>query len=206
LKNNLLVVALDATADKAIREMGLKSHLLAWDGGLSSLWKERVRFVRQLLTQGYDVIHSDADAIWLGNPVEYCLNLNVDAAFSQGTIWPPSVHEELGVVLCCGFFYLKSNEHTIHLLEQWYESVLIDGDDQRALNELLLERGLSWPGKEDYCLSWQGKSFKCFNDVKCGSLPGSMKLALLPHWHFQRLPEGRAPIVKHLLAASKQLE
>ena len=88
----------------------------------------------------------------LDDPITYCESLGVDVAFSQGTIWPPKVYDKLGVVLCCGFFYLRSSPQTIELLESWQSAIQVDCDDQKSLNELLMDKGLAWPVKEDYVL------------------------------------------------------
>jgi len=200
LQNNLLVVALDDNVSKLLHERGISTFLLEWSGNLNHLWVERVNIFKKLLGLGYDIIHSDADAVWLENPITYCESLDVEAAFSQGTIWPPKVHDQLGGVLCCGFFYLKSTPLTIDLMKEWGEAVLADGDDQRALNELLLSKGLSWHDKADYTLSWNGKNFRCFDKVQVSTLSNNIRLALLPHSLFQRLPEEKRAIVKHPLS------
>lgn len=200
LKENLLVVSLDKDVNKLLHEKNIASLLFEWDGDLSNLWIERVNVFKQLLELGYDVIHSDADAVWLDDPITYCESLGVDVAFSQGTIWPPKVYDKLGVVLCCGFFYLRSSPQTIELLESWQSAIQVDCDDQKSLNELLMDKGLAWPVKEDYVLNWKGNSFRCFNEVQYAILSNDLELALLPHSLFQRLPEAKAAIVKHPLS------
>lgn len=200
LKNNLLVVSLDKITDDAISQRNIHTHLLEWKGDLASLWSERVKLIKQLINLGYNVIHSDADAVWLDDAVSYCEGLNSDIAFSQGTVWPPDAHNSLGVVLCCGFFYLRPTLQTIDFLEAWEEAVIIDGDDQRALNNLLLKNGISWNEKEDYTLRFKDKTFRCFNDVQITTLTNGMRTALLPHALFQRLPEFKNAIVKHPLS------
>ncbi|MFQ3323674.1 MAG: hypothetical protein ACI90U_001497 [Pseudomonadales bacterium] len=197
---NLITVSLDRVTNDAMTKLGYCNIQLEWDGNLNKLWVERVKIIHLLLSRGLDVVHSDADAVWLKDPINYCSKLGADLCFSQGTVWPPLVHEQLGAVLCCGFFLIKSTTRTIKLVDEWLEATLIDGDDQRALNELLLTKGLKWSYPEDYTINWQEKDFRCFNQVQFASLQDQTKVALLPHHLFQRIPEKKSAIVKHPLS------
>ncbi|MEH6557743.1 MAG: putative nucleotide-diphospho-sugar transferase [Oceanicoccus sp.] len=197
---NLLVVSLDVETHQIIEQLGITSQQISWDGNLNSLWIARVAIFKQLLSAGYNLIHSDADAVWLKNPIPYCRSLTADMAFSQGTVWPPKVHRNNGVVLCCGYFYLRSNSKTIAFTGSWMGSVIENEDDQRALNELLLSMGMKWPMVEDYHLRWQEKKFRCFNEVQYCKLSNEMKITLLPHRLFQRIAEDKDAIVRHPLS------
>ena len=50
-----------------------------------------------------DFVHSDADAVWLKNPLISFGKTAFDLLASQGTIWPLDVFEQWRFVLCCGF-------------------------------------------------------------------------------------------------------
>lgn len=208
--DRLLIVALDKEAERLVVEKNLKSYYLEWGGSLSELWSLRVRFLARLLELGYDLIHSDADAIWMKDPIEYCNSFDIDMIFSQGTVWPDDVHNKLGVVVCCGFFYIRSNSKTIEFFAEWERRVLEDGDDQRALNCLLMSEGMEWPHDEDYNLIFRGKRFRCFNELQKIDIRNGLILALLPHSLFQRFPEIKEAYVMHPISekesSSTQIE
>ncbi len=205
-QDNLLIIALDEKIFKSLLEKNIPAYLLAWSGKLNSLWIERVKLIYQLLSFGYIVIHSDVDAVWLKNPIDYCEKIDADIIFSQGTIWPPAVHETLSVVLCCGFFMLRPTEKSLSFLKDWLQLVEIDGDDQRALNQLLLSKGLSWNlSDSNYTLEWNIKQFNCFNSTQITAVENDLIIALLPHHLFQRLPENKPGIVVHPLSKKEGL-
>lgn len=49
---------------------GIEARSMPWSGTRQDLWQARIRVFRQLLDDGEDFIHSDADAIWIRNPFE----------------------------------------------------------------------------------------------------------------------------------------
>lgn len=197
---NLLVVALDEESYADAQD--LAKHVIGapWDRETNSIWKMRAELIANILGCGYDVIHSDADAVWLQDPVAYTTNLNCDLAFSQGTVWPPDVHEINKVVVCCGFFFARSSSATRSFFSSWLKAMTSDHDDQRAVNRIIVELGGRWRQREDYTLGATPHEFRCFRQPQFAELSSGATIALLPHRLFQRVPEHQKPIVAHYLS------
>lgn len=195
LLNRLEVVALDTELYSHLVSSRCAGNefscvLLEWDGNLEHLWISRVEYIRSQIEQGYSVLHSDIDAIWMDDPLDYVIKNSADLVFSQGTVWPRDVYDKIGIVLCCGFFYIKSNSVTEHLMREWSERIKIDTDDQRSLNRMLLEYGIRWPEQADYHLDFEGNKIGCFNDIMYTNAK-TVKVGLLPHRLFQRIYEAQ---------------
>ena len=104
----LRVYCLDADTYDFCLSADVQARRVAWDGSLESLWTKRVEVFCDLMEDKHDFIHSDADAIWLRDPVDLWTSGDVDMSFSQGAIHPPDTHRALGFVLCCGFFRVNA--------------------------------------------------------------------------------------------------
>jgi hypothetical protein len=195
------VISIDAELHAYLQGRGVTSLLRPCDTGLASLWVHRVRVLLELMEAGYDVIHSDADAVWLKDPRDYLYAIKADMLFSQGTYWPNDVHAQWGFVLCCGFFMLRSTPETIAFATALLRRVETDKDDQISCNRLLLEEGTVWADAADaYRLSFRGMEFVCSHAVRKGRC-AKMKLALLPHAAFQRIFEPAQDVyVRHLIS------
>ncbi|MGH6677681.1 MAG: putative nucleotide-diphospho-sugar transferase, partial [Bradyrhizobium sp.] len=111
---------------------------------LDDLWRHRTLVIAEILEDGFDVIHSDADAVWLRNPLPLIFDGNEDLVFSQGTIWPQESLEKRGFVLCCGLFAARSNDRTKRFFGDLIGRLRCDPDDQRVLNLLVDERFPDW--------------------------------------------------------------
>ncbi|MBI1260743.1 MAG: hypothetical protein GC184_03370 [Rhizobiales bacterium] len=153
------------------------------------LWQHRIRVLNEMLAEGLSLIHSDVDAVWLRDPLPALAACRTDMVFSQGTIWPPDVHQRQGIVLCCGFFYLANTAAVrdfFHIVER---QVAIDKDDQITINRLLDQAGISWDVDAPYTLSYRNKEIRASRDVirsREGTIPS---VAILPHHLFPRLVE-----------------
>ncbi|CAN0442308.1 unnamed protein product, partial [Ectocarpus fasciculatus] len=69
-RDNLYLICLDEASVKGIESaLGIRCVLLQrdrWPRG--DIWELRVRAARCLLLAGYNVVVSDADAVWLNDP------------------------------------------------------------------------------------------------------------------------------------------
>jgi hypothetical protein len=188
---NYTVISLDQELYTLLKKNDIPTVFRPCDLSLNKLWVHRVNVILEFLKEGYDILHSDADAVWIKNPMKKNIyNNNCDLIFSQGTSWPLEVHKEWKFVLCCGFFFIKSNSQTIKFVEEWFNNVKVDQDDQRSLNKLLLSKKLIWniANIKQYHLTYNGVLFNCYEDTIFG-INKDMKVALLPHNKFQRLYE-----------------
>jgi len=84
------VYGLDAATFEWCRHRNVDVTSLEWQGDLRLLWVQRIAVFRTLLAAGEEFIHSDADAIWLRNPLQEgsARDLREDLVFSQGTTGP----------------------------------------------------------------------------------------------------------------------
>jgi hypothetical protein len=203
VNSNLLIFALDVPLYDVISARGLPVILLPYDGTNEALWLERLKVFQFFCSMGIDFVHSDADAIWLREPLSYCFSIDADLVISQGTIWPPDVAENWGFVLCCGFFAVRASDKMASFFTNVMKVATEVLDDQVALNRTLRAAGISWTsdGLARDEMTVNGLSFHCFNDVVFGKAPSlGLRVAMLPHDDFQRLPRHcSTAYVKHLL-------
>lgn len=202
---DLIIFALDKSLDASVRSIGVCSVLQPFDGSLDELWLFRLSVFEALVDLNVHFIHSDADAVWLADPRQYCSNLDVDFAISAGTVWPEEAVERWKFVLCCGFFRVRATPEMARFFQKVRQRAIIDRDDQAALNRVLLEAGVDWQiDATGYDVQEaSGHQFRIYNDVAFGRTTSDfdLSLALLPQDLFQRIPRAcRAPLVKHPLA------
>ena len=198
---NFMIISLDEKLHHYLQGKKIASLLRPCELDLGKLWIHRVDIILELMEEGYDIIHSDADAVWIKDPQPYLNKLDQDMIFSQGTYWPLDVHKKWGFVLCCGFFYMKSNKKTLDFMNKLAERVRIDKDDQISCNRLLMEEGLSWGVPEDtYTLTFRDHDFICSTKCIFGKTD-TLSAVLLPHAKFQRITEPSDDVyVKHLIS------
>ena len=199
------ISALDAATLAWCRARAVEALPLEWRGDLQELWVKRIGVFRALLAAGEEFIHSDADAVWLRNPLQEgsARDLPDDLVFSQGTVWPPDVHDRWGFVLCCGWFRARPTAVVHAFFRALENDVRAIGDDQICVNRLLAAAGATWQhaGSGDYRLMFRDRPLECWSTPIHAILPtASLSVALLPHGEFQRLPEAtERAVVKHYL-------
>lgn len=199
---NYLVISMDEILHRQLNEMHIPSIERICNVELGDIWNHRIKVINEIIECGYNVVHSDADAIWLKNPMqEYIYNQPYDMIFSQGTYWPKNAHKKFGFVLCCGFFYIKANKATLRFIKQVGLDVLKSNDDQVSCNEYMLKHDFSWeiPGKT-YIKSFQGVDFTCSEELIRGK-NNEFEIAVLPHSKFQRVQDDEKDVyVKHIIS------
>jgi hypothetical protein len=186
---NIVVFALDKATQSLAGRCGVLAVPLAQVGSLQDLWVTRGQIFGAMAAEGIDFVHSDADAVWLRSPIDEMFGLGADLAFSQGTIWPHDVVDQWGFVLCCGLFCARASPATAKYFEAVVSRMTTERDDQIAVNRALVEYGLAWdtPATGDARV-WQGKTFRIFDEPAMGR-SGALRVSLLPHRRFPRLPE-----------------
>jgi hypothetical protein len=157
----LLVVALDRDADRKLKDLGIESILFQINSfdkflstkefdkeeknHLSRLWATRWFVFQRIISKGIEVIHSDADAVWLKDPIPRIISESFDMAASIGRRWPRDAAQKWGFVLCMGFFVLRPTKASVQLVQQILDSMPIsEQDDQVAINRILLDAGATW--------------------------------------------------------------
>jgi hypothetical protein len=199
------VFCLDAKTAQWCEAHGVAADRVAWSGDLRELWVRRIAIFSQLLAAGEEFIHSDTDAIWVRNALHSgsAVGRAEDLIFSQGTVWPPDVHDRWGFVLCCGWFRAKPTLAARAFFQALETDVHATGDDQISVNRLLVKLGAQWDHGPtgDYQLTLRDRLVQCWSrPISALTSVGSLAVALLPQREFQRLPEesGHA-VVKHYL-------
>ena len=201
-----LVISLDEQIFKYLKDRNIQSYYYKTGKSLNDFWLTKIYILKNILDIGYTFIHSDADAVWLKNPLNaYFYKLPSDIIFTQGTIWPQDVHKKWGFVLCTGLFCVRSNENTGNFLNDVYNSFFHETDntkdDQMSFNRVIGRDGVKWNIDGNYELTFKGKKFVCFDKIIHG-MTSKYSIALLPHALFQRINEEKEPVyVKHLVSA-----
>lgn len=175
---------------------------------LGALWVHRVAVIRALLAEGHDVIHSDSDALWVGDPLPLIAACDADMVFSQGTVWPPDVHARHGLVLCCGLFRLRATPTVADFMATVESRLALDRDDQVSLNRLLDEAGLRWTLREPYRIPFRDTEIVASREIIQAAAGNHPSVAVLPHHRFPRLVERLDPdvLVAHPLCGKTRTE
>lgn len=149
--------------------------------GFASVMAFRFKILREMLEEANSIIHSDCDAVWIGNPLPLIDRCQSDMVFSQGTVWPPDIHAKRGIVLCCGLFYVRKTDHTLDLMSEVEKRIMIDGCDQAPLNRIIDERGCEWAINDPYLIPFRDTMFTASREI-IRSKPGqSISISILPH-------------------------
>lgn len=131
LLDNLLIVAMDQTAYDRCLFRRLNCYMLKTDGldfggekvymsedFIKMMWR-RTQFLIEVLKRGYNFIFTDTDVMWLRNPlVRLSTNETKDLQISTDNFLGDSQSEKH--LINTGFYYIRSNNKTIKLLEKWY--------------------------------------------------------------------------------------
>ncbi len=154
-KGQIVVLAMDAAAVEIAQQCGTcdivdLSPYFGFDAAgrvedysKRHLWVLRVLILKELVSRGKTVISLDLDAILVGD-LEPILQAVPDAEIVAQRDYsiPVDVARKLGFILCCGFMCIRSNPATIRFMQSYATQVIVEMDDQTALNHLLLEAGV----------------------------------------------------------------
>jgi hypothetical protein len=197
-----MVIALDAPLLDELLAAGVNAVGWRHDGSLADLWQQRLAIFSALCSAGIDFVHSDADAVWLRDPVAHCFEPDLDLVFSQGTVWPYAVAANWGFVLCCGFFAARSRPAVRAFLAETARRA-VETNDQAAVNQLLCDAGVSWvipAAPPPRMMAHFGREYRCYDSLLVGTCPAlDLKIGLLPMHEFQRVPVDGVAYVKHPL-------
>jgi hypothetical protein len=132
----LYLICYDVQSEAVMREHGLTCSKLVETHNRNRIWLYRTNVTRELLLNGYDVIVTDTDAIWMDNPIPIINQYNQSDFIASRGRFPSFTTEIYGSSFCMGFAYIKSNERTL----QMYEDLVTHmerqkgPDDQNAIN------------------------------------------------------------------------
>jgi hypothetical protein len=135
--HNFLIVSCDILTYRFFKKLKCNTMLCEYNNK-ESFWVYRIAIITDIIKKGYNVIHSDLDAIWKKNILSE-FNNDVDINISQGTTFPESSLLKHGFVLCCGLFYVKSNLNTLRFFDLYNKTLKKIKDDQITINNLLFD-------------------------------------------------------------------
>lgn len=146
----LYLVCYDFATDEVMRKYGLKCSKIFRDS--YRIWDYRSQVTLSLLSDGYDVIVSDSDALWIDNPMTFINNFSgYDFVGSRGTF--PHVTTSLyGASYCMGFAYIKSNDKTIQMYTEITDQMKkqqTKPDDQETINLWLMNQKMKYDSNPD---------------------------------------------------------
>lgn len=150
-------------------------------GDLGSIWQARLYIINNLLANGTSVLLTDADAVWIKNPMEFLKD--ADIATQRGS-YPVHVRDQLGATACMGFAYFAGSPAVSNFFHEEVMTKFEHGhDDQVALNEALLDDGIYFDHKLDYEQS---------RNIDRGIIPAKvhrreLHVNFLDHYRFSRV-------------------
>ena len=115
-RDNIFLMCLDRIAEREVAAMGIRCVPMfgQWDGGLSFVWKLRVKVLSCLVKAGHSVILTDSDALWLKDPeLDFEMPEVRDSSIvsSRGS-FPSNLGEIWGATLCMGFILFRPGAGT----------------------------------------------------------------------------------------------
>jgi hypothetical protein len=113
------------------------------DCSRGTLWQVRTLILRDLLLRGRTVLVLDLDAIVLA-PAQPIFDAvpEADIIAQEDHSIPMDVNRKLGFILCCGFMLWRPTPAAQALVERFAAEVMIERDDQLALNHILGREGI----------------------------------------------------------------
>ncbi len=201
-------ICLDKAIETNLPKYGLScSHVHHLPAAQSNnrLWLVRARVTKHLLEQGYDVLMTDSDAIWLQNPFLVLQRYQDSDVVASRASFPEDISAKLGATVCMGFIYIRASNKTVMMWDEVYTfmSKTPRADDQRNFNQLLVAWGIRYDTRPSYLKSLTP-------NLGSFELKGQpVKLTLLPHAQFMRMCDPRRvgdtlqAVVAHCISPSK---
>lgn len=223
-RDNIFLLCVDHESVGAVKALGIRCvpmvNMPHRTQGHAVLWKMRVRVLGCLLETGFDVIVSDSDALWLGDPTEdfvFPANVgdpvrqlqlpgigNSDIIASRGG-FPQQIRQVWGSTMCMGFaFFRSSGAGMREYLSAMEKSLAHTGDDQVAVNFVAKELAILWDSNSD--MRYLGSTGVGRGVI--ADLGGSnFTVTLLPHSMYTRncdkTPISNATVVAHCRSRKK---
>jgi len=187
-KKHVSVVCVDNELQAALEQQGHECLLV--DPGKDGAVFKGVAFLRHLIayalnSHGLDVMYTDADALWLQNPLPIMQSI-VSEVGGPGIIgsrgnYPTDVGGAWGATLCTGvlLYHGRLPDSFWSALAETQQQIN-DGHDQHYLNAMLFKSGVEWNmGRLQYEES---------TNLDHGRVPAfDISVTLLPHNQFPRI-------------------
>ena len=147
----------------------------------------RLQVAIYILKLGFKALNSDADAVWLKNPLPYISGINSSVVF-QPASFPKDVKMNYGFTCCMGFIQFSPEPGVESLLSKVNSNLIehFSDSDQRAFNQTLADcYSISW---EKQISKWEHTCIENgWNDPIHGKcIKSGLTFTALPHSLFQR--------------------
>lgn len=147
----------------------------------------RLQVAIYILKLGFKALNSDADAVWLKNPLPYISGINSSVVF-QPASFPKDVKMNYGFTCCMGFIQFSPEPGLESLLSKVNSNLIehFSDSDQRAFNQTLADcYSISW---EKQISKWEHTCIENgWNDPIHGKcIKSGLTFTALPHSLFQR--------------------
>lgn len=198
-----IICALDDALHDRLDAAGFTSVRVPWDGTTATLWPLRMKAVQVLVDHGYQVLHTDADAVWIDDPMHDIDALDdCDLVVSQDAVGPSDALATMGVVVSCGFFVARAGAATCGLIGDVMAQLRQGAaDDRVALNRALVARGMLWDLSDPWgAMTVHDRRVPIFDRTVRGSDHSGLRAALLAQTRYQRVRLDRPAVVAHHLA------
>lgn len=190
-RHHLFLMCMDDASIRVFASLGIRCVPVGGLvlGTIEDIWKMRVRALSCLVRVGYDVIMSDADALWLRDPMEYFSlpGVKSSSVVSSRGIMPFALGRRWGATMCLGFILFRSTGGGMNrLLESIENLIRKDGDDQVAVNFALFQFGVYWDEDSDMRHVESTGLGRGTLDLLQGGNGEPLVVTLLPHNAFTR--------------------
>ncbi|CAM9426367.1 unnamed protein product [Ectocarpus sp. 12 AP-2014] len=172
----------------------------------AEIWVLRVRVLNCLVEAGHDVIMSDADALWLADPMKhFSLPGVIDSSIvaSRGS-YPRELGDVWGATMCMGFILFRATARRSAMMKfvTAMDALMLEmKDDQMAVNIAARDFGIVW--KKDSDMRYEESTGFGMGFIESLSDEDNRPLAvaLLPHSAYTRIcastPVSNTTVVAH---------
>lgn len=139
-----LIISLDEKTEEFLLKNGINTKLIRGEilKKSGTGWRWRFQQTYNFLKSGTNIIHSDLDAIWLKNPLNFLDNESDIIASGDGGMHPTETYDKWGFTICMGWVYYRSNDCVLDIFEnilnaEYPDPRINDFDDQVEFNHYL---------------------------------------------------------------------
>jgi hypothetical protein len=168
-KENFVALSLDIECHRKLRSKDIRSIIFSektiYPHEKKALWLKRVELFHRLTKGNIDFIHTDSDAFWITDIESYFDSVNADISISIDYGIPVEAVRAWGFSCCCGLFQVKSTPNTIKFMDDYLKYCKEIMDDQVAINQVFLDKGIVWNSNSTIKNSGYIKSYDIEVDV-----------------------------------------
>jgi len=143
--NNLLVISIDEYSYDYLISKNINTILINYTiTNISDFFGFRLDINNKIFkVSKKNILHTDSDCFWYKNILDKIKNLDYDIIGSPGN--PGDIKNKyfkfitsMGFVLCCGFYYIRYSNKTLHFFDDMKKQLKHISDDQLRFNTYIL--------------------------------------------------------------------